>query len=287
MLKLDNYFMLHNLPSMHVGQFRGIFSHLCGLAWSAPCTLNQESTTKMADNLNTRNSQEEGLKLNLRCFSESSERGDQFWNTSVTEMKFSVERQWIKAVRKAENKPDYGMTEMDPLLEEVIGNKLEMVGPLVDSYLKEVGKSIYQKLCRSKATGLMNPVVIFIPWAVYRHVLTMARGYSGEVEHSSLRHKIVFNTKASLEKMFAPSRFSGECFIACRHFKKVPSKSTKKLISIFNGKSVVVSTTNTPFTMDYSRKAERVTITFYVQRYTTDRLAIDISLQTLMNRAVV
>ena len=240
MLKLDNYFMLHNLPSMHVGQFRGIFSHLCGLAWSAPCTLNQESTTKMADNLNTRNSQEEGLKLNLRCFSESSERGDQFWNTSVTEMKFSVERQWIKAVRKAENKPDYGMTEMDPLLEEVIGNKLEMVGPLVDSYLKEVGKSIYQKLCRSKATGLMNPVVIFIPWAVYRHVLTMARGYSGEVEHSSLRHKIVFNTKASLEKMFAPSRFSGECFIACRHFKNVPSKSTKKLISIFNGKSVVV-----------------------------------------------
>ena len=34
----------------HVGQFRGIFSHLCGLAWSAPSTLNQESTTKMADN---------------------------------------------------------------------------------------------------------------------------------------------------------------------------------------------------------------------------------------------
>ena len=71
----------------------------------------------MADNLNTRNSQEEGWKLTLMCFSESSEIGDQFWNISVTEMKFSVERQWLKAIRKAENKLDYGMTEMDPLLE--------------------------------------------------------------------------------------------------------------------------------------------------------------------------
>ena len=41
-------------------------------------------------------------------------------------MKFSVERQWIKAVRKAKRKPNYGMLNMDAELEEVVGNKLEL-----------------------------------------------------------------------------------------------------------------------------------------------------------------
>jgi hypothetical protein len=49
-------------------------------------------------------------------------------------MKFSVECQWIKSVRKAKRKPNYGMSNMDPQLEELVGNKLELVGPLIDSY---------------------------------------------------------------------------------------------------------------------------------------------------------
>ena len=51
-----------------------------------------------------------------------------FWNSSVVEMKFSVEKRRIKCVRKAENKPNYGMAEMDGQLEEVISNKLELGG---------------------------------------------------------------------------------------------------------------------------------------------------------------
>ncbi|CAB3992632.1 Hypothetical predicted protein [Paramuricea clavata] len=38
----------------------------------------------------------------------------------VTEMKFSVEREWIKSVRSAENKPNYGM--------ENIANKTDCWG---------------------------------------------------------------------------------------------------------------------------------------------------------------
>ena len=34
------------------------------------------------------------------------------------------------------------MTNMDGLLEEVVANKLEFCGPLIDSILKEIGKSI-------------------------------------------------------------------------------------------------------------------------------------------------
>ena len=178
------------------------------------------------------------------------------------------------------------MEGMGPLLEEIVGNKLEMVGPMVDSYLKETGKAISQKLRRSKATDLMTPVVLFLPWVVFRHILTLARGYSGEVEtsHDGKKHSVVFQSKDSLEKLFAPARFSGENFIAHRHFKNVPGKITKRLVSVFNGRSIVVATRNTPFTMNYSMKTERLTITFYVQRYTANRLAIDTSLQTLMNR---
>ena len=56
-------------------------------------------------------------------------------------------------MRKVKNKPDYGMAKMDRQLEEVIGNKLELARPLIDSYLKEIGRAIGSKLSRSKATG--------------------------------------------------------------------------------------------------------------------------------------
>ena len=62
------------------------------------------------------------------------------------EIKFSAERSWIKSVRKAKNKPNYGMTSMDSLLQEVVGNKLELSGPLVDSFFKEIGKAVESKL---------------------------------------------------------------------------------------------------------------------------------------------
>lgn len=111
--------------------------------------------------------------LNLQP-TDGSERGISFWNVSQVEMKFSVERMWIKAIRKSKRKPNYGMLNMDAQLEEVVGNKLELVGPLLDSYLHEIGKAMKGKLSRSKATGLANPVNLFIPWTVFRHMLVLA-----------------------------------------------------------------------------------------------------------------
>ena len=96
----------------------------------------------------------------------------------MIEIKFSIERSWIKSKRSAKNKPNYAMTDMDSLLEEVVGNKLEMCGQLIDSNLKEIGKAIGSKLSRSKATSLANPVILFVPWPVFRHVLILATGYS-------------------------------------------------------------------------------------------------------------
>ena len=57
----------------------------------------------------------------------------------------------------------------------------------------------------------------------------------------------------------------------------------KKMVSVFDGRSVVVVTDKTPFIMHYSVKTERVTVTFYVQRYKKGDLPVDVSLQALMN----
>ena len=72
--------------------------------------------------------------------------------------------------------------KMNSGLEEVCGNKLELCGPLVDGYLLEIGEQIASKLSRPKATSLVGPVVIFIPWQIFRHITVLFRGYSGEVK---------------------------------------------------------------------------------------------------------
>ena len=167
------------------------------------------------------------LDLNLQA-SDGSERGDSFWNVSAVEMKVSVEKQWIKAVRKAKRKPYYGMLNMDTQLEEV-GNKLELVGPMMDSYLREIGKPM------SKATGIVNPVSLFIPWTVFRHILVLVRGYSGDVhtQGDGSKHVLTLTKMDSVRKLFSPSRlFSGETFFAQRHFKRVPSKAGGKTESV-------------------------------------------------------
>ena len=75
-----------------------------------------------------------------------------------------------------------------------------------------------------------DAVTLFVPWQGYWHVLTLARGYPGNVESSDhgVKHSIVFAKRDALLTLFSPSSFSGENFIAYRHFKRVSSNSGKK-----------------------------------------------------------
>ena len=41
------------------------------------------------------------IVFNLKGQTELTKRDQMFWNTSEVEMKFSFEREWIKAVRRA------------------------------------------------------------------------------------------------------------------------------------------------------------------------------------------
>ena len=152
--------------------------------------------------------------LDLNAKNNSCEQGDTFWNTSTVEMKFLMAKAWFKSVRPAKNKPNYGMGEMDSLHEEVCGNKLELAGPVIDSYLRELGESLKHKHTHSKATGLTNPTILFVPWMVFRHIMTLARGYGCEVTVTGKgkRVEILIEKQASARKLFCPSRFSGQSY---------------------------------------------------------------------------
>ena len=66
-------------------------------------------------------------------------------------------------------------------------NKIELVGPVVDSYVKHMGNLIYSKLARSKNTGLMSPITLFIPCSIFRHICVLMVGYGGDMNMTTLK----------------------------------------------------------------------------------------------------
>ncbi|XP_020914111.1 uncharacterized protein LOC110251718 [Exaiptasia diaphana] len=224
-------------------------------------------------------------KLYLRRLGseDDTERGERFWTKNVIEMKFTVEKTWLKDVRFAKTKPNYGMQGLDPVLEELTGNKLELVGPMLDGYIKEIGLSLQTKLSRSRMTGLMSPNVLFMPYAIFKHLMVLVSGYRANVECTRDGKKITLTitNPQTAESVWNPSRFQGENYLKKRHFEKIPSEG--RVIQVLSGRSVVVVTDSTPIQMLYSVKQQRITTTFYVQRYDRDGFAKDSSLQKLMN----
>ena len=127
---------------------------------------------------------------------------------------------------------------------------------------------------------------MFIPWVTFRHILVLCRGYSGEIcsTRDGLKHQVTFSQMNSIKRIFSSARFCSEVFFATRHFKNIPSSTRKKKESMYNGKSMIVVSASTPFTMDYIMKTQKVSVLFYIQRYTADNYALDTSPQTLMNQ---
>ena len=225
------------------------------------------------------------LKLKSPSYDEhSTERGQGFWCRPTNEMKFKVESEWHKTIllMHPNEKPNFGMGNMDSKHEQVAGMKLELTGPLIDSYLRKIAKSIYQKLSRSNATGLMAPVRLFIPWQAYRHLLVLACGYGGDLTTQKKGEVMVltFTEFEKLFKVFSPARFEGENFLKHRLFRK---STENNKIKVYKGRAAVIVTENTPFSLKYSMKDNRLECAFYVQRYTQDDFAIDASLQALIN----
>ena len=225
------------------------------------------------------------LDLDPTFLREETERGKKFWNKTLVEMKFSVEKEWIAEVRKLpeQKKPNYGMGNMDPVLEELTGNKLELVGPMLDSYLREIGQSMCNKLTRSKATGLMSPISLFIPYAMFKHLWVLAVGYQGDMSVDNKGNiTLLISRRKTATSIWSVARFSGQNFMSKRLFDKVPVDGRKTFV--FNGRADVVVSKNTPIKISYNIKQERAYVTFYVQRYDRGDFAKDAALQKLLNK---
>ena len=222
------------------------------------------------------------IVFNLKDQTEFTERGQKFWNTREVEMKFSFERECIKAVSWARGRPNYGMGNMNHGLEEVCGNKRELSGPLVDSYLLEIGKQISTKPSPSKTTQLGSPVILFIPSQIFCRITVLFRGYGGEVKFDRKKLKItsILSSMETVEKVLSPSRFEGQDLLRKRHFSRVAGLKGK-VEFLYKGRSSVVVSNNSPLTFDYNLKSQKVNVTFYIQRYRPEDLLVDSSLQNL------
>ena len=131
--------------------------------------------------------------------------------------KSTFEREWNKGDQESETPTELRMGNMNSGLEEICGNKLELTGPLIDSYLLEIGNQVSAKLTRSKATSLASPVILFVPWPVFRHITVLFRGYGAEVTFDNRKSKVIstFNLLETAEKIFSPARFEGQDVLRC------------------------------------------------------------------------
>ena len=181
-------------------------------------------------------------------------------------MKFTVERLWLDAAWNCTDKPKYGMRNLDGILEERVSIKLELAGPLVDGYLRELGKAITAKLGRSRNTGLMPPVKLFVPYMIFRHLCTLAVGYGGNLNASSKSTLIVtVESYETASKLFSPVRSQGNSVLKKRHFDKV--RENDRTLLKYSGRAAVVGQRTPIMMFEYNMKQEKLTFTFYIQRY--------------------
>lgn len=139
------------------------------------------------------------------------------------------------------------------------------------------------KLSRPWMTRLVSPSVLFMPFPIFRHLWVFVQGYGGSTEAKQNGERITLKIlkAGTAAKIWSPARFSGENFLSKTHFEKIPEGS--RVIQHYNGKSLAVVTEATPILMDFSKKHQRVTTTFYVQRYDRNGFVKDSSLRKLMN----
>ncbi|KAK3732674.1 hypothetical protein QZH41_007978 [Actinostola sp. cb2023] len=198
--------------------------------------------------------------LNLGGKTGETERDETFWNRSVVFMKSTVEEKWLGMVNKAKTKPDYGMRDLDPIMEERMLNKLELAGPMVDSYLKHIGLSMQSKLGRSKNTGLLPPTTVFIPWSIFRHICMLVVGYGGDMKTTQRTIELTIYTTKTAKKVLSPVRIGGINCLKKRNFQRV--KEDGKFVSRVKGRAAVLITKKCPINFTYNRRQETVCVSY-------------------------
>lgn len=220
-----------------------------------------------------------------------SERAGKFWCRNVIKLK-EVEKEWFSNfVMKELLDRSYNMSDskLDQQLERTVGNRIVLLGPMLDDYLQEIGQSMQNKL-KGHLTGLATPVKMFIPYQVANQIVALFTGYGADVNFVSPvqvkkeRIVIFITKKETAHSVFHPKRFNGSNFLCKRKFGKQLVGDGGKQKSVCQGVAKVVISHFTPMKVDYHVFSQQCFVYFFIQRYDANNFAIDANLQALMNQ---
>ena len=93
-------------------------------------------------------------------------------------------------------------------------SKIELVGPLVDLYIKYMANLFQSKLSRSENTGLMSLITVFIPWPIFHHLCVLVLGYDGDMKTTERKIIVTISSHNTARKVFLPVYMNG-IFINC------------------------------------------------------------------------
>ena len=219
-----------------------------------------------------------------------AERNDKFWISQELKLNTFESKWYNEIVNEKTNNENYGLSGCgDYVLEKTVGNHLALVGPMIDGYLREVGKAFMGKLARGNLTGLAPPFTIYIPKQVMRYMVGLCTGYGADIKIVNAdkvkKEKLIIfiENETAAKKIFNTNRFDGTNYLAKRMFKKVLNPDTKKTETKYAGLAKVVLGCETPIRFDYIYHSQRMTVTFFIQRYNADDMVVDTSLQKTMN----
>ena len=137
-----------------------------------------------------------------------AERNSDFW--------YSVELNAPSSLQWYREEKDFGMGGcLDNALERNVGCSLVVVGPLLDGFIKRIGKGFRNKLACSKLTGMQQLQSLFFSWPIFRRFAKLVRGYGGIVNTFSNGKKpknvvITFTRQVAIRKIWHPYRLSNE-----------------------------------------------------------------------------
>ena len=146
----------------------------------------------------------------------ATERSANFWNSIEVNVTASSPYKGTK---------DFSMGGcLDNKLENTVGCELALIGPMLDSFVRKIGKEFVNKLARSKATSIQQSPSIFFPWQIFRSFLKLAAGYGAVIDTRGNKVKsvtsisITFKTEISVRKTWHPRRLGGVNYLAKRKF---------------------------------------------------------------------
>ena len=147
---------------------------------------------------------------------------------------------------------------------------------------------MHSKLSRN-VPGLANPISLFIPWQVQRHLNALCTGYGADIKVVCKKKNkdviyIFIDKEIQAISLFHPQRFNGTNYLAKRRFHTVLNNETKKQEWKCTGIGKVVVSNYTPIKLEYDYSKQTLTVLFYIQRYDENNFALDATVQAMLNQ---